>query len=68
MNIIPKTSFAFSTTEHQAEVIPVMPEFDRPIGTFDDQYIPSIIKEGARAAQEQLPNIQRLQAAPRDTG
>ncbi len=67
MNNILKSSFAFSALAHHAEVIPVMPEFDRPIGTFDHQYIPYIIEEGARAAQEQLPYIQRLLALPSET-
>jgi NTE family protein len=67
MNNILKSSFAFSAMAHHAEVIPVMPEFDRPIGTFDPQHIPYIIEEGARAAREQLPYIQRLVSAPDGT-
>ena len=35
MNNILKASFAFHNLAHHAEVIPVLPHFERPVGTFD---------------------------------
>lgn len=60
INNILKASFAFHNLAHHAEVIPVLPRFDRPVGTFDTQLIPYVIEQGERAAQEQMPYLRRL--------
>ena len=58
MNNILKSSFAFHNLAHHAEVVPVLPEFDQPVGTFDAHLIPYVIEQGSKATQEQLPYMQ----------
>jgi NTE family protein len=60
MNNILKSTFAFSSLAHHAEVIPILPQFERAIGTFDGDQIPHIIEAGTRATEEQVPYIRRL--------
>ncbi|MBI3160937.1 MAG: patatin-like phospholipase family protein [Chloroflexi bacterium] len=62
MNNILKSSFAFYNAAHHAELIPVLPAFDRPIGGFDHHQLPYIIEQGERAAAEQIPYLKRLLA------
>lgn len=60
MNNILKSSFAFYNSASHAEIIPVLPVFDRQIGGFDHHQLPYIIEQGEKAAEEQLPYIRRL--------
>jgi NTE family protein len=59
---IRKSSFAFHSVAHHAEVVPILPEFDRLVGSFDAHLIPHVIEQGARAAEEQLTYLRRLLA------
>jgi len=63
MNNILKSSFAFYNLAHHAEVVAVLPEFDRSIGAFDAEQFPHVIEQGERAAEAQLPYLRRLLAA-----
>lgn len=63
MNNILKSSFAFHNLVHHAEVVPVLPQFERRVGTFDAHLIPEVIEAGSRAAEEQLPYLRRLLSA-----
>jgi hypothetical protein len=45
---------------HHAEIIPILPKFDRPVGTFDTHQIPYVIEQGSLAAEENLPYLRRL--------
>ena len=60
MNNILKSTFAFYNAVHHAEIIPILPEFEKPVGTFDTAQIPSIIERGERAAEEHIPYIRQL--------
>lgn len=60
MNNILKSTFAFYNAVHHAEIIPILPNFDKPIGTFDTGQIPYIIEQGERAAEEHIPYIKQL--------
>jgi NTE family protein len=60
MNNILKSSFAFYNAASHAEIIPVLPVFDRQISGFDDHQLPYIIEQGERAAEEQIPYLRRL--------
>ncbi len=53
-------TFAFYNLAHHAEVIPVLPDFDRPIGFGDVDLIDYIVAEGERAAERELPYLLRL--------
>jgi hypothetical protein len=63
MNNILKSRYAFYNAVHHAEIIPILPEFDHPVGTFDINQIPHIIEAGAQAASKQVPYLQRLLSA-----
>jgi hypothetical protein len=45
---------------HHAEIIPILPEFERSIGTFSGDQIPHIIEAGVRATEKQIVYIRRL--------
>lgn len=60
MNNILKSTFAFYNAVHHAEIIPILPSFDRPVGTFDTGQIPYIIQQGEKAAEEHIPYIKQL--------
>jgi NTE family protein len=62
-NNLLKSRFAFHAMAHHAEVIPILPEFDRHIGLFDTAKVPYIIEEGERAAEAQMPYLERLLTA-----
>lgn len=60
MNNILKATFAFYNAVHHAEIIPILPEFEKPVGTFDTQQIPYIIQQGEKASEERITYIRRL--------
>ena len=60
MNNILKSTFAFYNAVHHAEIIPILPDFEKPIGTFDTQQIPYIIEQGERAAEQHILYIKQL--------
>jgi NTE family protein len=64
-NNILKSTFAFYNAVHHAEIIPILPSFEIPVGTFDTQQIPYIIEQGEKAAEEQIPYIKQLLLEPR---
>ncbi|MCC6195204.1 MAG: patatin-like phospholipase family protein [Burkholderiales bacterium] len=59
-NNLLKSQFSFHGLAHHAEVIPIIPQFKERIRLFDVDKIPSIIEEGERAAEAQLPYLSRL--------
>ncbi len=62
MNNILKSTFAFYNAVHHAEIIPILPDFDRQVGTFDTAQIPYIIAQGEKAAEQHMPYIRQLVA------
>lgn len=60
MNNILKSTFAFYNAVHHAEIIPILPDFEKSVGTFDTAQIPFIIAQGEKAAEEHIPYIKRL--------
>ena len=60
MNNILKSTFAFYNAVHHAEIIPILPDFEKSVGTFDTAQIPYIIERGERAAEEHIPYIKQL--------
>jgi NTE family protein len=62
-NNLLKSNFAFHSMAHHSEVIPIVPQFSQRIRLFDTAKIPDIVKDGERAAEEQLPYLKRLLAA-----
>ena len=64
MNNILKSTFAFYNAVHHAEIIPILPDFEKAVGTFDTAQIPYIIAQGERAAERHIPYIKQLVAVP----
>ena len=62
-NQLLRATFAFYNLAHHAELIPVIPAFDRPVALGDTHLIPYLIERGEQAAEEQLPYLRRLLAA-----
>jgi NTE family protein len=63
-NNLLKANYAFHNLAHHSEVIPIVPVFSQRIRLFDTDKIPSIVEDGERAAEEQLPYLKRLLAEP----
>lgn len=61
-NHLLRARFAFHTLAHHAEIVPVMPTFDRPISMSDVGAIPYLIERGEGAARAQLPFIEAVLA------
>jgi NTE family protein len=60
MNNILKSTFAFYNLAHHAEIIPILPDFEKPVGTFDTGQIPYIIERGEKTAEQHIPYIRQL--------
>lgn len=64
MNNILKSTFAFYNSVHHAEIIPILPDFEKTVGTFDTAQIPYIIAQGEQAAEQHMPYIKQLVSLP----
>ncbi len=60
VNQLMRSTYAFYSAVHHAEIVPIMPSFDRPIGVSDTKMIPYIIEQGERATLEVLPYLKQL--------
>jgi NTE family protein len=60
VNNLYQANFSFHNAIHHAEIVPIFPEFDRPIGVFDTHEFPYIIEQGEKATEEQIPFIREL--------
>lgn len=67
MNNLIRSTYSFYNLVHHAEIIAIIPHFDRPIGLADTHLFPYIIEEGERAAEAEVPYLRRL-LAPADAG
>lgn len=63
MNNILKASFAFQNAVHHSEIIPILPDFERKLGTLEAENIAYIIEQGVKSTEEHLPYIMNLLAA-----
>lgn len=59
-NNLMRANYAFHNLAHHAEIIPIIPEFDRPIRLFDTDQFPYVIEQGARATEAQVDYIKRM--------
>lgn len=62
-NNLLRSQFSFAGLAHHAEIISIIPQFKRRIKLFDTEKIPYIIEEGERAAEAQIPYLDRLLSA-----
>jgi len=58
-----KINFAFQNLAHHAEILLVLPEFDRTISLFDTGQFPYVIEQGERAMEAVIPYLHRLLAS-----
>lgn len=62
-NHLLRSTYAFYSAVHHAELVPLMPSFDQPIRLSDTHLLPYLIEQGARAAEAELPYLRRLIAS-----
>lgn len=60
VNHLLSSSYAFYNVAHHAEIISVIPSFDRPIGLRDAHLMEYIIERGERAAEREIPYLLQL--------
>jgi len=60
INNILRAKYAFYNLAHHAEIIPILPTFERKIGNFDGAQLPYIIELGEKEAEAHLPYLRRL--------
>lgn len=60
MNHLLKSTFAFYNLAHHAEVVPILPVFDRRVGVADTHLTPWIIEQGEIAAERELPYLRKI--------
>lgn len=58
-----RSQYALYSLTHHAEVIPILPVFERRIGLRDLSELPYIMGLGERAAEREIPYLRRLLAA-----
>ena len=68
MNNLLKSTYSFYNAAHHAEIIPIIPTFDRHVGLRDSSLHPYMIERGEEAAVKQLPFLRRLLAASWNMG
>lgn len=68
MNNLLRATFAFYNVAHHAEIVPIIPEFDRRIGMGDTHLLDYIVERGERAAEAEVPYLRRLLAARAEAG
>jgi NTE family protein len=60
INNILRATYAFYNLAHHAEIIPILPTFEREIGNFDTAQLPYIIELGEKEAEAQIPYLKKL--------
>ena len=59
-NNLLRASYSFHNLAHHAEILPILPDFERPVGLFDTGAFSYVIEQGERAAEEQMPYLRQL--------
>lgn len=60
MNHLLRSTYAFYSAVHHAEIVPIMPAFEQPVGIGDTHLIPHMIEQGEQATLEVLPYLRQL--------
>lgn len=63
-NHLLRSTYAFYSAAHHAELVPLMPHFDHKIGLTDTHLLPHIIEQGEKAIEDELPHLRRFLARP----
>jgi len=67
-NNLLRANYSFHNLAHHAEIIPMLPDFEREIRLFDTDQFPYVIECGARAMEAQLDYLHRLLESPEPAG
>lgn len=59
-NHLLRSTYAFYSAVHHAEIVPLMPDFSQPVRITDTHLIPHIVESGERVTEAELPYIRRL--------
>lgn len=62
INHLIRSTYAFYSAVHHAEIVPVMPDLGESIRLTDAHRIPDLIRKGEEAAEAQIPYLERLLA------
>ena len=68
INHLLRSTYAFYSAAHHAELVPLMPSFEQPIRMGDTHLLPHIIERGRQAMEAELPYLRRLIAAAATEG
>jgi NTE family protein len=60
INNLLKATYSFYNLAHHAEIILVLPVFEKEIGNFDTAQLPYIIQQGQMEAEARMPYLKRL--------
>jgi NTE family protein len=64
VNHLFRSQYAFYSLSHHAEVLPIIPAFDRPVGLRDLHLVEHLVALGEQAAEQEMPYLRRLLATP----
>lgn len=64
VNHLYRSQYAFYNLSHHAEVVPIIPDIDIPVGLRDVHLVPQLVALGAHAAEREAPYLRQLVAAP----
>ena len=62
VNHLYRSQYAFYSLSHHAEVLPIIPDFDRPVGLRDLHLVDHLMELGSLAAEREMPYLRRLLA------
>ena len=65
-NNLLRANYSFHNLAHHAEIIPILPDFDRPVRLFDTDQFPYVIEQGARATEAQIGYLKQVLATSND--
>src|SRR3546814_6629534 len=60
INHMLRSTYAFYSAVHHAEIVPMMPSFDQPVRLGDTHLIPHIIQRGEERSEEHTSDLQSL--------
>ena len=60
VNHLLRSTYAFYSAVHHAEIVPIMPSFEQPVGVSDTHMIPYLIEQGEHATLQVLPYLRQL--------
>ena len=64
VNHLYRSQYAFYSLSHHAEVIPVMPDVEFPVGLRDASVVPRLFERGVAAAEREIPYLRKLLGVP----